>query len=98
MALVDFTNPEACKWYASKLESLCAMGVDCFKTDFGERVPTDCVYFDGKDPQMMHNYYTDLYNKCVFEVLERHYGRNQAVLFARSATVGGQKFPAHWGW
>ena len=39
MALVDFTNPEAAAWYSSKLEALVDMGVDCFKTDFGERIP-----------------------------------------------------------
>lgn len=97
MAIVDFTNPDACKWYQDKLEVLLDMGVDCFKTDFGERIPTDCVYANGMDPEKMHNYYTYLYNKTVFELLERKMGKDQAVLFARSATVGGQKFPVHWG-
>ncbi|MGN0423972.1 MAG: alpha-xylosidase [Acetatifactor sp.] len=97
LAIVDFTNPEACKWYASKLEALMDMGVDCFKTDFGERIPTDCVYFDGSDPQKMHNFYTYLYNKCVFDVIKKKKGEKEAILFARSATVGGQKFPVHWG-
>ncbi|HEX3022638.1 MAG TPA: alpha-xylosidase [Lachnospiraceae bacterium] len=97
MAIVDFTNPEACKWFSSKLEALLDMGVDCFKTDFGERIPTDVVYADGSDPVKMHNYYTYLYNKTVYELLERKRGKNEAVLFARSATVGGQKFPVHWG-
>ncbi len=97
MALVDFTNPAACKWYQDKLEALLDMGVDCFKTDFGERIPTDVVYHDGSDPKKMHNYYTYLYNKTVYELLERKRGKNDAVLFARSATVGGQKFPVHWG-
>ncbi|MBQ6888341.1 MAG: alpha-xylosidase [Lachnospiraceae bacterium] len=97
MALVDFTNPEAYKWFQDKLEVLLDMGVDCFKTDFGERIPTDAVYFDGSDPKKMHNYYTYLYNKCVYELLERKRGKGEAVLFARSATVGGQKFPVHWG-
>ena len=97
MAIVDFTNPEACKWFASKLEALLDMGVDCFKTDFGERIPTDVVYYDGSDPMKMHNYYTYLYNKTVYDVLERKRGKGEAVLFARSATAGGQKFPVHWG-
>ena len=98
MALVDFTNPDACKWFQSKLEVLLDMGVDCFKTDFGERIPTeDIMYFDGSDPKKMHNYYTYLYNKCVYELLERKRGKGEAVLFARSATAGGQKFPVHWG-
>lgn len=98
MAIVDFTNPDACKWFQSKLERLLDMGVDCFKTDFGERIPTeDVVYFDGSDPKKMHNYYTYLYNKCVYELLERKKGKKDAILFARSATVGSQKFPVHWG-
>ena len=98
MAIVDFTNPEAYQWFQSKLEVLLDMGVDCFKTDFGERIPSEgVVYHDGSDPKKMHNYYTYLYNKCVYELLERKRGKGQAVLFARSATVGGQKFPVHWG-
>ncbi|ACX67823.1 alpha-xylosidase [Paenibacillus sp. FSL H8-0457] len=97
MALVDFTNPDACEWYAGYLRELADMGVDSFKTDFGERIPTDVVYFDGSDPHKMHNYYTQLYNKVVFDVLVEKFGKNQAAVFARSATVGGQQFPVHWG-
>lgn len=97
MGLVDFTNPQAAEWYKSKLKKLLDMGVDCFKTDFGERIPVDVQYHDGSDPFRMHNYYTYLYNKAVFELLEDTHGKNEAMLFARSATVGGQKFPVHWG-
>ncbi|HWB54741.1 MAG TPA: alpha-xylosidase [Tepidisphaeraceae bacterium] len=97
IALVDFTNHAAVDWYQSKLQKLLDMGVDCFKTDFAERIPDDAVYHDGSDPRLMHNYYTYLYNKCVFELLERHHGKGNALVFARSATVGGQKFPVHWG-
>jgi alpha-D-xyloside xylohydrolase len=97
MGLVDFTNPEAVRWYQGKLKALLDIGVDCFKTDFGERIPTDVVYFDGSDPVKMHNYYTLLYNRAVFELLQRERGRNEAAVFARSATVGGQQYPVHWG-
>ncbi|MDE7361035.1 MAG: alpha-xylosidase [Oscillospiraceae bacterium] len=97
LAIVDFTNPAACEWYASKLRKLCEMGIDTFKTDFGERIPTNVKYFNGTDPIAMHNYYTYIYNKTVFNVLKEYYGENKACLFARSATVGGQKFPVHWG-
>lgn len=98
MAIVDFTNPEATKWYQGYLKKLVAMGVDCFKTDFGERIPTEGVkYYDGFDPELMHNYYTYLYNKAVYDVLVETKGADEAILFARSATVGGQQFPVHWG-
>ncbi|RUT35507.1 alpha-xylosidase [Paenibacillus zeisoli] len=97
MALVDFTNPEACDWYAGYLRELVDMGVDSFKTDFGERIPVDVVYHDGSDPEKMHNYYTFLYNKVVFEVLQEKLGKKEAAVFARSATAGSQQFPVHWG-
>ena len=98
LAIVDFTNPEAVRWYQGKLKMLMDMGVDCFKTDFGERIPDeDVVYFDGSDPKKMHNYYTYLYNQAVFEAIKEVKGEEEAVVFARSATAGGQKFPVHWG-
>ncbi len=97
MVIVDFTNPEACTWYQRRLKALLDMGVDSFKTDFGERIPTDCTYFDGSDPVLMHNYYTLLYNRTVFELLQHERGAGDACVFARSATVGGQQYPVHWG-
>ncbi len=45
----------------------------------------------------MHNYYPHLYNEAVFDLLRENRGEGDAVLFARSATVGGQQFPVHWG-
>ncbi len=109
MALVDFTNPEAVKWYQQKLAVLVDMGVDSFKTDFGERVPVQDLFYGSKAqkygikwyngclPESMHNYYSYLYNKTVYELLERKYGEGEACLFARSGTVGSQKYPVHWG-
>ncbi|MEV6794509.1 alpha-xylosidase [Streptomyces sp. NPDC051320] len=97
MALVDFTNPAAREWFAGKLRVLLDQGVDCFKTDFGERIPTDVVWHDGSDPERMHNYYAQLYNRTVFDLLEKERGDGEALVFARSATAGGQQFPVHWG-
>ena len=80
MGLVDFTNPDAVKWYTDKLRTVLDCGVDCFKTDFGERIPVDVVYHDGSDPQAMHNYYTYLYNQAVFSLLKEVKGERQFCL------------------
>ena len=96
-AVYDFTNPECCAWYKEKLKTLMRQGVDYFKTDFGERIPTDVKYFDGSDSVRMHNLYTLLYNRVVYEAICEERGEENACLFARSATVGGQQYPVHWG-
>lgn len=98
MGILDVTNPDARVWYCGYLRKILRMGVDCLKTDFGERIPVkDIAYFDGKDPLHMHNYYSFLYNKMVFDLLKEERGEGEAILFARSATAGSQQFPVHWG-
>ena len=98
MGILDVTNPAARKWYQDQLRVLLAQGVDCLKTDFGERIPVkDVAWYSGQDPLRMHNYFTYLYNQMVFELLEEVRGKGEAVLFARSATAGCQQFPVHWG-
>jgi alpha-D-xyloside xylohydrolase len=97
LAVVDFNNPQAREWFAGKLDALLEMGVDCFKSDFGERIPTDVVYDDGADPERMHNLYAYYYNQTVFELLRKRRGEGEALVFARSATAGSQQFPVHWG-
>ncbi|CCM02875.1 uncharacterized protein FIBRA_04989 [Fibroporia radiculosa] len=98
LGVVDITNPAARKWYEDKLDALIDLGVDTFKTDFGERIPhASVVFHDGSDAMRMHNAYSLIYNELVFSVLERRFGNGEAVVFARSATAGGQRFPVHWG-
>lgn len=97
MGLVDFTNPAAREWFKDKVKALLNQGVDAIKTDFGERIPRDVVWYDGSPKLSMHNWYTQLYNQAVFEAIEEPYGKGNACLYARSATVGGQQQPVHWG-
>lgn len=97
--MIDFTNPKATEWYVSCLNGLFDKGIDALKTDFAERIPSlDVEWFDKSlDPSKMHNYYSFLYNKIVYEALQARYGQNEAVLFARAATAGTQRFPLQWG-
>ena len=98
MAIVDFTNPKAVAWYQGHLRRLLDMGVDCFKTDFGERIPdTGVMYHDGSDPVEMHNLYPLQYNESVFDLIRAVRGDDDAVVFARSAYASAQRFPVHWG-
>ncbi len=98
MAIVDFTNPDAYQWFQSKVRGLLEKYADSVAADFGEKIPTeDDVFYDGSDPVKMHNYYSYLYNKCVFEVTQQVKGEKKACCFFRSGSAGSQKYPCHWG-
>lgn len=93
-AIVDFSNPEACKWYGSKIEELIRLGAGAIKTDFGEGIPTDAVY-DKIEGKYFHNIYPLAYNSTVFHATRNVSGEN--IVWARSGTAGSQRFPLHWG-
>ncbi len=45
--------------------------------------------------RLLHNLYALLYQKAAFEITERSTG--QGIIWARSAWVGSQRYPVHWG-
>jgi len=62
------------------------------QTDFAERIPhTNIVFHDGSDPYRLHNTYSVIYNDLVFNLIRESFGEGEAVVFARSSTVGGQR-------
>lgn len=95
MAIVDFTNPKAVEWYKKKHKNLFEMGVDVMKTDFGEEIPEDAVFFNGETGSKMHNVYSLLYNKAVFEATEEYTGRG-GLVWSRSGYAGSQRYPTCW--
>ncbi len=94
VAIVDFTNPEAAGWFKHLHRPLLKMGVDAFNTDFGEDVPQDAVFADGRTGAVMHNVYPLLYNRAVFEVTQEEKGGGS--VWARSAFAGSQQYPVVW--
>lgn len=93
--IVDVTNPEAVEWFQNHLKNLIEQGADVFKTDFGEDIPEDAVYYNGRPGSEMHNLYNLLYNKMVFELTAKETGNH--LVWARSAWAGSQRYPTHWG-
>lgn len=93
--LIDFSNPEAIDWYKNKLlRPLLEMGIDAIKVDFGESAPPFYQYA-GVSSDKMHNLYSLLYNKTVFEITKEV--RGEGIIWARSAWAGSQRYPLHWG-
>lgn len=93
-AMVDFTSPDAVRWYRAKLDAQLALGADSFKPDFAEEIPEDARFHDGLTGTDRHNPYPLLYQREVFEAIRAHAG--QAVVWSRSAAPGVQRYPGHW--
>jgi alpha-D-xyloside xylohydrolase len=72
------------------------MGVDVFKTDFGEGTPADSVAHDGTTGAHLHNLYPLLYNDIVSQLTKEETGRS-GLVWARSTYAGGQRHAAQWG-
>jgi alpha-D-xyloside xylohydrolase len=91
---LDFTNPEAAKWWQDKHRPYLRMGVASFKTDYGEAVPADASLSDGRSGEQAHNVYPLLFNQAVYEVIKEE--RGEAVVFGRSGYAGSQRYPINW--
>ncbi len=91
---IDFSNPEAVKWYQGLLAPLLNMGASAIKADFGEQIDLNADYV-GLPAALLHNRYALLYQKAVFEITKRITG--DGIIWARSAWLGSQRYPIHWG-
>lgn len=94
VAMVDMTNPKAVAWYQDMHRPLLQMGVDVFKTDFGEDIPRDAVFSDGQTGATMHNLYPLIYNQAVSDVVRQEKG--YSLVWGRSGTAGSQRYPVCW--
>lgn len=94
VAIIDLTEPDAVEWYKGLMRPVLAMGLDTFKTDFGEDIPADAVFANGMTGAEMHNLYPLLYNRAVFEVTQQVKG--EGIVWGRSAYAGSQRYPTYW--
>jgi alpha-D-xyloside xylohydrolase len=94
VGIVDFTHPAAKAWWQEKLAELLRKGVATFKVDFGDRVPEDALFANGKNGREMHNLYVHLYAEAVFEVVKA--ARGQGIIWRRPGYIGSQRFPGSW--
>jgi alpha-D-xyloside xylohydrolase len=94
-AVLDFSNPEAVKWYQGHIASLIRMGVAAIKADFGEAAPWNGLFESGRTGFYEHNLYPLRYSKAVYEAIDQVSG--EPLIWARSAWAGSQRYPIHWG-
>lgn len=95
--IVDFTNPDAVAWYQGWMQRAIDDGWDGWMYDFAEYVPMDAVMHNGMSGMEAHNLYPVLYQKAMFDLLERQKKKDYLV-FVRSGFLGtGGLVPMVWG-
>ena len=93
-ANVDFTNPDAVKFWQDLIRPTVKLGIWGFKADDGEDIKPDDVFFDGRRGWEMHNEYSTLYNRALTELMEQE--GVDGLLWARSGSLGNEQYPALW--
>ncbi len=91
---IDFTSPEATKWYQGLLKALFDLGVVCIKTDFGEEIHMNAQY-QNMNAHELRNLYALLYQKAAYEITQQETG--DGIIWARAGWAGCQRYPLHWG-
>jgi alpha-D-xyloside xylohydrolase len=96
--LLDLTNPATLAWWHEKITTLVGTEeVAAIKTDFGEEVPDEAVFADGRRGWQIRNEYAHLYQRASSRALVAALPEGEApVMFVRSGTTGSQQYPCHW--
>jgi alpha-glucosidase (family GH31 glycosyl hydrolase) len=72
IALLDFTNPAAVRFWQREVAKAFDLGADGFMQDFGEEVLFDMHFHDGETGVTMHNRYLVLYAKATRDEITRY--------------------------
>ena len=72
IALLDFTNPAAVRYWRGEVAKAFKLGADGFMQDFGEEVLTGMRFHNGESGIKMHNRYLVLYAKATRQEIQRY--------------------------
>lgn len=89
--MIDFTFPEATRWWQSEVGKIVDAGCDGWKLDDGEFLPLEARMHDGRTGAQVKSAYTAMYEKAVFEVMEKKKPNDYATM-PRAAAAGAQKY------
>ncbi len=89
-AIVDYTHPLATELIRRFWQPRLDLGLAGSMVDFGDMVPEDAVFHNGKGGTEMHNFYAYFYHQTFAQVFQEK-RKNDYVQFARSGCAGDQR-------
>jgi len=91
IALIDFTNPRAVRFWREQVRQALDLGADGFMQDFGEQVLFGMRFADGETGVSMHNRYLNLFSRATRQELDaygRAHPRRKLWFFTRAGYSG----------
>ena len=96
---VDFLNPDARRWWFTKIKPLVDDGIAGFWTDLGEPEQdrrSDYLY-GGRRESEIHNVYNLLWHQALADGFATYYPNRRLYILSRSGFAGDQRFGVgHW--
>lgn len=93
---IDFTHPKGMELLKAQWADRLDAGIRGTMVDFGDVVPDEAVFYDGRRGDEMHNGYAVEYAKSYRKLFEERYGEDH-VLFTRGAGAGSQAYACQFG-
>jgi len=90
--LVDMTHPGAVSWFQERVAAMYRLGFDAHMNDFGESVPPEGVFYNGRTGFEMRNLYPLLYVRAVDAAVRSV--KDDYVIYPRPGFTGMQRFVA----
>jgi alpha-glucosidase (family GH31 glycosyl hydrolase) len=94
----DFLNPDARRWWFTKIKPLVDDGIAGFWTDLGEPEQdrrSDFLYGGHRESEI-HNVYNLLWHQALADGFATDYPNRRLYILSRSGFAGDQRFAAHW--
>ena len=98
VSLVDFCNPQACRWYKDIIRTnMIDIGMDGWMADFGEYLPPDGTLHQNQNPYLEHNRYPIRWAAVNAEVVQEAGFEQDIAFFCRSGFTGSASLvPLFW--
>ncbi len=97
---IDYTHSSAELLLRKNLgekSNVWSKGLDGFMVDYGEYIPVETTFANGKSGAEMHNLQAYYYNKIMKDAWDSHNPVDEYILFSRAGAAGSQQYAALFG-
>ena len=96
VSYIDFTHPRAMELLQAQWKDRFEANICGTMVDFGDKIPDEAAFFDGRNGKEMHNGYALDYARAYRKLFESAYGEDH-VLFQRVGAPGCQSYACQFG-